>query len=203
MLSDSVVPTIDFNWGDDGHDDFAMRATGYLALTKGGHIMSVNSDDGFELRMNGNVIGRSQHLKGGSERPFAVFAPEDGLYAFTLDYFERGGGAGCTLKEYSLTAGGFVVVNSEGAMKMYANVNPCPIPFADADRDNDVDQMDFAAFQLCFTGTPTGSPPVIPPACSCFNPNRDQYIDALDFAAFQNCYTGPSIPWAATADCPG
>ena len=36
-------------------------------------------------------------------------------------------------------------------MKMYANVNPCPIPFADADVDGDVDQEDFGKFQSCFT----------------------------------------------------
>ena len=32
----------------------------------------------------------------------------------------------------------------------------CPMPFADADHDGDVDQDDFGAFQVCYTGTISG-----------------------------------------------
>jgi len=204
LTSNTITPEINFNWGDDGHDDFVVRFTGYLALTKGGHIFSVNSDDGFELRMNGNVVGRSQHLKGGSERPFAVIVDEDGLYQFTLDFMERGGGAQVILSEYVLTAGAYVPVNTGDAAKIYVEVNPCPIPFADADRDNDVDEADFAQFQTCFSGAIE----VTTSVCKCFDATgltpgvSDKRVDASDYTYFLNCWTGPAVPWVTSVNCP-
>ena len=75
----------------------------------------------------------------------------------------------------------------------------CPKPFADADWDGDVDQDDFGAFQVCYTGTTTG----IPTGCDCFNRVADNVIDGPDLNAFLNCFTGPNVPWsqAVTPNC--
>lgn len=68
----------------------------------------------------------------------------------------------------------------------------CPLPFADTDTDNDVDQIDFAVFQLCYTGT---NVPATDRACRCFDRDKDTDVDSLDFSAFLSCVTGPMIPF--------
>jgi hypothetical protein len=73
----------------------------------------------------------------------------------------------------------------------------CPSPFADADWDGDVDQDDFGAFQVCYTGTNGG----VPAGCSCFNRNGDNGVDATDFTKFTDCFTGPNVTWAAGGLC--
>ena len=72
-------------------------------------------------------------------------------------------------------------------------VQACSDPFADADVDGDVDQEDFAVFQLCYTGA--GGPiPTDPTYCVCLNTNGDSAIDAADLTAFEACSSGPEIP---------
>jgi hypothetical protein len=87
----------------------------------------------------------------------------------------------------------------------------CHDPFADADGDGDVDQLDFALFQTCFTGASTvGYDPVL---CECFdrddvdpidhlfNPpvDGDGDVDADDLVKFEACASGPGI--AANSAC--
>jgi len=66
----------------------------------------------------------------------------------------------------------------------------CNDPFADADGDGDVDQDDFAAFQICYTGPGGG----VPDDCSCFDNDADGDIDTTDLGDFENCASGPAIP---------
>lgn len=81
---------------------------------------------------------------------------------------------------------------------------PCWPFWADYDGDNDVDQSDFAAFQLCFAdpGITVGRGD-----CACFDRhpvgNPDSYVDLDDLAEFEKCATGPMIPWsqALTPSC--
>jgi len=75
----------------------------------------------------------------------------------------------------------------------------CPRPFADTDVDGDVDQTDFGAFQICYTGDNGG----VIPSCECLNRNGDSDVDTLDFAAFGDCWTGANVPWSQglTPDC--
>lgn len=76
----------------------------------------------------------------------------------------------------------------------------CADPFADADFDGDVDQADFAVFQLCYTGF-GGS---VLPGCECFNhvpstPPNPETVDSDDWSAFEVCASGPGI--AADPSC--
>lgn len=70
----------------------------------------------------------------------------------------------------------------------------CNDPFADVDGDGDVDQEDFAAFQLCYTGPGQGPPPS---GCACFDrpeptaPDGD--VDQADFGLFQLCASGAFV----------
>jgi hypothetical protein len=57
----------------------------------------------------------------------------------------------------------------------------------DCDGDGDVDLVDFASFQLCFTG-PGG---VATAECGCSDTDDDDDVDLVDFANFQLLFTGP------------
>ena len=84
-------------------------------------------------------------------------------------------------------------------------VESAPLPCAnpdlrfDADGDDDVDQDDFAAFQLCYTGT--GASGFDCDACRCMNSDGDLDIDDDDYIAFEACASGPDV--AADPDCDG
>jgi endonuclease I len=67
-------------------------------------------------------------------------------------------------------------------------VGSCPTPFADNDGDGDVDQTDFAALQLCFSGDSAAATD-----CYCFDRDGTGTVNDLDFAAFEACYTGPGV----------
>ncbi len=70
----------------------------------------------------------------------------------------------------------------------------CPLPFADVDHDSDVDQSDFGAFQLCYTGASGG----VPAGCECLNRDKDTDVDNDDFTAFADCWSGANTPWSTT-----
>ncbi len=72
----------------------------------------------------------------------------------------------------------------------------CHLPFADSDGDQDVDQVDFAAFQACYTGQ--GG--IVTGDCLCFDridpgqAQADGDIDQTDMQAFEACASGAGIP---------
>jgi hypothetical protein len=79
-------------------DDFALSATGKVDLNLDGFdgdtgtfTLYVNSDDGFRLRLNGNVIGEFVGLTGNSNITIPNVALKDGD-TLDLRFLERGGG---------------------------------------------------------------------------------------------------------------
>jgi hypothetical protein len=71
---------------------------------------------------------------------------------------------------------------------------PCnPVRF-DEDGDGDVDQADFAAFQVCLTDMDDPNGIYDPAACQCMDSDNDQDIDALDRLAFETCASGAGVP---------
>jgi hypothetical protein len=76
----------------------------------------------------------------------------------------------------------------------------CHTPSADADGDGDVDQSDFAVFQLCYN--PGGPIPVVDDYCTCFDRDGNSEVDQADFNAFDACASGPGLAWASSAGCP-
>ncbi len=110
------------------------------------------------------------------------------------------------------TAGAFPPDQDMGCLgESLTCTDSCHKPFADVDEDTDVDQADFAVFQLCYTGagaTSIPGPPDYPAYCVCLNrgdddndgePNNDTDIDSFDLTAFENCASGPGVP--ANPDC--
>jgi len=53
--------------------------------------------------------------------------------------------------------------------------------------------VDFAAFQVCFTGdaTPLSG---LSQACACVDVEPDGNIDGFDATAFETCASGPGVP---------
>jgi hypothetical protein len=89
---------------------------------------------------------------------------------------------------------------------------PClPLPCAnpevvvDADGDGDVDELDFAEFQVCFTGGSNPGGQFVGSACHCFDVDADGAgdgdIDESDYVVLEECLSGPDV--AAEATCTG
>jgi hypothetical protein len=57
----------------------------------------------------------------------------------------------------------------------------------DSDFDDDVDLIDLAGLQPCFTGP---GPATVPPCCRMFDIHPDSDVDLRDFAGFQNAFGG-------------
>jgi hypothetical protein len=78
---------------------------------------------------------------------------------------------------------------------------PCSVPFADADLDGDVDQLDFAVFQACFSGP---GPLALSATCKCFDRDNngagDQDVDMDDLAKFEACASGPGVALKPTCN---
>jgi hypothetical protein len=90
------------------------------------------------------------------------------------------------------TSQGSCVGNFRGAGTTCASTVCCPIPFADADHDGDVDQDDFGAFQICYSGSGA-----VPTGCSCFDRDGNNNVNSDDFGEFSDCWSGPNVPWSA------
>ncbi len=81
-------------------------------------------------------------------------------------------------------------------------VPSCNTPFADLDWDGDVDQADFALFQICYTGSGAVLDPAAPEFCKCLDTagtgGPDNRVDQADFEKFNACASGPGIPASGT-----
>jgi hypothetical protein len=70
--------------------------------------------------------------------------------------------------------------------------------FGDCDDDNDIDLVDFGAFQICFTGSNPQKP--LTKMCNCADSDADGDVDLIDFGAFQLAFgTTPSSPPAVAS----
>lgn len=105
--------------------------------------------------------------------------------------------SGCVMTTENECAGEFQGVGTD-CDSIYCSCRTCHDPFADADGDGDVDQNDFAIFQVCFTG-PSGALLNEPCRCDCYDRNNDEHVDGADYARWMNCVTGPGI--AVNPDC--
>jgi hypothetical protein len=64
-------------------------------------------------------------------------------------------------------------------------------PPGDFDRDGDVDLVDFAQFQLCYTGPrEAGTASLLEPGCELADFDNDWDTDLVDFGEFTLAYTG-------------
>lgn len=107
-------------------------------------------------------------------------------------------------------AGSGITVCYDNLRYVYTMRNPCPHdPVFDVDDDGDVDQTDFARFQLCLTGSnpAPGVFDALDDVCKCMDVTGPQgepdgAIDELDFLLFLECALGPDIPAVSGCDVP-
>ena len=71
---------------------FAVKLTGYIKLDAGSHTFDVRSDDGFRLKINGDVVTQFDGNRGARSSVNSFEADRDGLYEVELVYWENGGG---------------------------------------------------------------------------------------------------------------
>jgi hypothetical protein len=84
--------------GDDD-DYFATEILGCIYLTKGLHIISVNSSDGAIIEIGGIEVGRTEQWKTASNRDFVFEVEADGYYLFRCRALAGDSGAGLELHE--------------------------------------------------------------------------------------------------------
>jgi hypothetical protein len=121
-------PAADPADGDD-EEDFATEVLGCIQLTAGVHTIGANSDDGTIVWVGGVEIGRSEELKGTSNRDFTFEVEADGYYSIKAHHFERGGGASLELHEI-LPDGTRILLNdvANGGSAVFAPAEPVAAP---------------------------------------------------------------------------
>ncbi len=147
---------------------------------------------------NGNIIGQYQLPNagggGGTQTGWQAVSIVDAMptqSTVTVEWGHTPNGS---------TTYGTVTTHVDQLLLVQEKATCSPI-FADADNDGDVDQIDFAAFQECFTGDEGIMPTGTRYDCGCFDvagatPNL---ITQADLTVFERCATGPGIP--AAYDC--
>ena len=81
-------------FGQEGdHNQYALRATGFFAVAEGGpRTFGVNSDDGFRLSVDGEVVAEFADPRGSADTLGTVDLSA-GVHELELYFFENGGGA--------------------------------------------------------------------------------------------------------------
>ena len=113
-----------------------------------------------------------------------------GVAADAIDlYGNSGGGTGFDLAESGFDWIQYVYLTSRGGeVDALVDVTPGRIPPGDIDIDGDVDAMDFAMFQTCYSGSDAG-----PVECQCKRADLDEDtdVDLDDLALWLEQQTGP------------
>jgi len=116
-----------FNSGDPGN--FAVRFTGYIyAPSPGIRYFGVNSDDGFSLWIDGELVGEHAEPRGPEttdcmqNRTAGTMTfdfPEAGNYFVVLDFFENGGGEEIELFQTNSTGGNQRLINVDAELVVF------------------------------------------------------------------------------------
>ncbi len=116
-----------YNSGDPSY--FAVRFSGYIfAPSAGVRYFGVNSDDGFELRINGQLVGQYASPRGpattdvNGNRTAGTMTfnfPAAGSYYLELDFFENGGGEEIEFFQTNSTGGNARLINVDAELVVY------------------------------------------------------------------------------------
>lgn len=68
-----------------------LKLSGYIWLEAGAHVITVRSDDGFQLSLGGEIISRYAGDRGFEGTSRQIDVAQDGLYAIELYYFDNQG----------------------------------------------------------------------------------------------------------------
>jgi len=80
-----------------------IHLTGYVYMQAGNHNFRVRADDGYRIKVNGNVVAIKNHNGGASTVTFASFnIPQTGYYPIDILYWDAGGHYELTIEERRL-----------------------------------------------------------------------------------------------------
>ncbi len=195
-----------FNSGDPSN--FAVRFTGYIfAPSPGIRYFGVNSDDGFSLWIDGQLVGQyadarapatTDCIQNRTAGTMSFNFPAAGTYRLVLDFYENGGG-----EEIE-----FFQTNSTGADRRLINVNAELVVFRD-----DVKRIDATGVTIVDTNTitcqvdPAGAEPgawnvIVTPECG--ETSQCKLDDAIEIIACNVDFNHDSkidfSDWAILAD---
>jgi len=127
VFSPSAAFASPFNSGDP--ENFAVRFTGYIyAPSPGIRYFGVNSDDGFSLWINGELVGEyaygrspvttdcTQNRTAGT---MTFDFPAAGSYYMVLDFFENGGGEEIEFFQTNSTGGNQRLINVDAELVVF------------------------------------------------------------------------------------
>jgi len=116
-----------FNTGEPGN--FAIRFTGYIyAPSPGIRYFGVNSDDGFTLSIDGQLVGEYANARGPATTDvtqnltagtMTFDFPAAGSYFLVLDFFENGGGEEIEFFQTDSVGGNQRLINADSELVVY------------------------------------------------------------------------------------
>jgi len=127
VFSPSAAFALPFNSGDPGN--FAVRFSGYIyAPSPGIRYFGVNSDDGFSLWINGELVGEYAYgrspattdcMQNRTAGTMMFSFPAAGSYYMVLDYFENSGGEEIELFQTNSTGGEQRLINVDAELVVF------------------------------------------------------------------------------------
>jgi hypothetical protein len=127
VFVDNQQFTAPYNSGDPSY--FAVRFSGYIyAPSAGIRYFGVNSDDGFSLRINGELVGEYASPRGpattdvNGNRTAGTMTfnfPAAGSYYLVLDFFENGGGEEIEFFQTNSAGGDARLINVDSEVVVY------------------------------------------------------------------------------------
>jgi len=109
--------------------NYAVRFTGYIfAPSPGRRYFGVNSDDGFSLRINDELVGEYANARApattdvtgnGTAGNMTFDFPAAGAYYLELDFFENGGGEAIEFFQTNNTGGNRRLINFDAELRVF------------------------------------------------------------------------------------
>jgi len=222
VFSPSAAFAPPFNSDDPG--TFAVRFTGYIyAPSPGIRYFGVNSDDGFSLWINGELVGEHAEPRGPEttdciqNRTAGTMTfdfPAAGSYYMVLDFFENGGGEEIEFFQTNSTGGNQRLINVDAELVVFRDnvikIDATNVVVADANTITcqvDVNGVEPGMWDVVVTpecgqaaeGELEDALQIV--TCSC-DFNRDAQVNFPDWATLASNWRKPcSLPsWCAGMD---
>ena len=222
VFSPSSAFASPFNSGDPSN--FAVRFTGYIyASSAGVRYFGVNSDDGFSLWIDGQLVGEYANPRGPAttdvtqNRTAGTMTfnfPAAGSYFMVLDFYENGGGEEIELFQTNSTGGNRRLINVDAELVVFRDdvtrIEAANVVVAEENTITcqvDLDGAEPDTWNVIVTpecgdaarGTLDDALQIV--ACRS-NFNHDSQVDFLDFVELANNWRKPcSEPgWCAGID---
>ncbi|MCP4451385.1 MAG: hypothetical protein GY809_07985, partial [Planctomycetes bacterium] len=113
---------------DQGGTNYAIRFSGFIVVPSAGtRYFGVNSDDGFSLHINGQLVGEyadtraaatTDATKNRTAGTMSVDFPAAGRYPVVIDFYENGGGESIEFFQTNATGGNRRLINVDAELSV-------------------------------------------------------------------------------------